>query len=181
MSDLCDCGCADPCPLGKKGSGYRCRLVDVASSFGCEIGEAASRLRGWRSSHASRGREEGGEMIIEIIGSRGEVLTSAVVDDPTKAVIFPPMTRAGYPAYIVADGEIIHDFADGWPGGPRPASPCGWNGCRNPVDGIWRVTDSFGRIHEKTACSDCAAWWRDHRPGCELVARFPDDRRTLDQ
>ena len=49
---------------------------------------------------------------------------------------------------------------------------CGRDGCKNISTGIWRITDSFGRVYEKDACDECAVWWKQNRLSCVLVKRL---------
>ncbi len=51
----------------------------------------------------------------------------------------------------------------------EPRERCGWNGCQRKVTGLYRITDSFGRTYEKTACAECAKFWFEYRPSCKLV------------
>ena len=46
---------------------------------------------------------------------------------------------------------------------------CGWDGCQSLATHLYEITDSFGRVYQKTACEKCAKVWYKYRPSVKVV------------
>lgn len=54
VSQLCDCHCGLPCPLGKTGMAYRCDLAQVAVFLECSLADVRENLKVWQGAKAIR-------------------------------------------------------------------------------------------------------------------------------